>query len=169
MRTTFYDYCVDHGETALLAQWHPERNGTLTPRDVSYGSKRRVWWACERGHAWQAVVYTRTGGAGCPYCTGKRAWSGENDLASTHPDLAAQWHPTKNRGVAPADVLPGSHYKAWWACERGHEWRAMVKSRVSGTGCAPPARTGGWFPAKTTWPPPIPAWRPSGTRRKTGR
>lgn len=135
MRTTFYDYCIRHGETALLAQWHPEKNGALTPRDLSYGSKRKVWWRCRRGHAWQAMVYARADGSGCPYCAGKAAVPGETDLASLYPAIAAQWHPRKNGALTPDAVLPGSHKKVWWVCGQGHEWRAAVKSRVSGCGC----------------------------------
>ena len=136
MRTTFYDYCAEQGKADLLAQWHPTKNEPLTPREISYGSKRTIWWRCERGHAWQAAVYTRTEGSGCPYCKGKRAWPGENDLASQQPDLAAQWHPTKNGGVTPTDVTPGSRHKAWWICEKGHVWQAIVKSRaIGGAGC----------------------------------
>lgn len=137
MRTSLHDYCLKYGIQDLLRQWHPTKDAPLTPEEVSYGSKRSVWWKCEKGHEWQAMVYTRAGaGSGCPYCTGKRAWPGENDLASQRPDLAAQWHPTKNNGVTPADIPLGSHHMAWWVCDKGHEWRAMVKSRaINGTGC----------------------------------
>lgn len=136
MRTSLYDYCVEHGLSGLLQQWMPLKNAPLTPQTISYGSRRSVWWCCARGHEWQASVYTRTDGSGCPYCAGRRAWPGENDLATLRPDLAAQWHPSKNGSTTPADVLEGSHYKAWWICEKGHEWQAIVKSRaIGGTGC----------------------------------
>lgn len=136
LRTSLYDYCMGYGLQDLLRQWHPSKNAPLTPQTVSRGSKRSVWWKCAKGHEWQAIVYTRTGGTGCPYCAGKRAYPGENDLASQRPDLAAQWHPVKNRDRTPADVTVGSHYKAWWICAKGHEWQAIVKSRaMSGTGC----------------------------------
>ena len=136
MRETLYDYCVRTGETKLLDQWHPIKNGGLTPRDLTYGSKRKVWWRCDKGHEWRSVVYTRTGaGSGCPVCTGKTVLVGVNDLASQCPELAAQWHPVKNAPLAPSDVLPGSHRKAWWRCDKGHEWQAEIKSRSNGCGC----------------------------------
>ena len=136
MRTSLYDYCVEHDRPGLLREWHPTKNAPLTPEGITYGSKRSVWWKCERGHEWQSMAYTRTDGSGCPYCMGKRAWPGENDLATLRPDLAAQWHPTNNRDMTPADVMEGSHYKAWWICGKGHEWQAQVKSRtIGGTGC----------------------------------
>lgn len=136
MRTTLYDYCWTHDRPELLREWHPVKNAPLTPEGITYGSKRSVWWKCKKGHEWQAMVYTRAAGSGCPYCAGKRAWLGENDLASQRPDLAAQWHPTKNNGVTPADIPLGSHHMAWWVCDKGHEWKAIVKSRtMGGTGC----------------------------------
>ena len=59
-------------DPVLLAQWDRERNGDLTPNDVTHGSHRRVWWRCEKGHIWQAEVKSRTLlGAGCPVCAGK--------------------------------------------------------------------------------------------------
>lgn len=136
MRVSLHEYCMAHGAGLLLEQWHPDRNGSLTPQHVSYGSKRKIWWRCAKGHEWQAMVYTRTGdNAGCPYCAGKRVVPGENDLASQMPDIAAQWHPTKNGDRTPGSVSAGSHVKAWWLCDQGHEWRASVKSRAVGTGC----------------------------------
>src|SRR5207253_1198304 len=48
------------------------------------------------------------------------------------PDLVAQWHPTRNGTLLPADVNAGSHRKVWWRCPNGpdHEWCASVKTRV---------------------------------------
>lgn len=166
LRKSLYDHCIEQGDDTLLKQWHPTKNISLTPRDVTSGSKRKIWWLCEKGHEWQAVVYTRTGGgSGCPYCAGKRAYPGENDLASQYPDIATQWHPTKNGSVMPDTVTTGSHREVWWLCEKGHEWRAMVKTRVEGTGCPvcanrvvvpgendletiDPVLAGQWHPAK---------------------
>ena len=136
MRISLYDYCAERNELALLTQWHPVKNGPLTPRQVSYGSRQKIWWLCPKGHEWQAAVYTRTKGSGCPYCAGKQAWPGENDLASQRPDLLEQWHPTKNLPIIPERVTVGSHFKAWWVCEQGHQWQAIVKSRtLGGCGC----------------------------------
>ena len=135
MRKTLYDYCMECGREDLLQQWHPTKNGELQPQDVSYGSQKKVWWVCEKDHEWQAAVYMRASGRGCPYCAGRRACPGKNDLASQYPDVAAQWHPTKNGDVTPDQVLAGSHRKAWWICDHGHEWQAIVKSRTRGTGC----------------------------------
>ena len=57
----------------LAAQWHPTKNGDLTPDAVSGGSRKKIWWICPEGpdHEWQAVLSNRTlNGTGCPCCTG---------------------------------------------------------------------------------------------------
>lgn len=135
MRTTLREFCAARDHPQLLAQWDRERNQPLTPEDVTYGSRRKVWWRCDRGHEWQAAVYARVGGAGCPYCSGRRVAPGQNDLASREPRLATEWHPEKNGPLAPQDVSCGSHKAVWWLCSKGHVWQAGIKSRVAGAGC----------------------------------
>lgn len=136
MRESLYAYCLRSGETDLLAQWDRRDNGALTPADLSYGSKQKVWWTCEKGHRWQATVTARTSDhTGCPMCAGKRPDPGVNDLATLFPHLAAQWDQERNGDLTPDQVLPGSHRKVWWQCPEGHRWQAFVKSRVGGAGC----------------------------------
>ena len=120
----------------LLIQWDTLGNWPDTPLTVTHGSHKRVWWVCEKDHRWQAVVKSRAAGAGCPYCTNRKVDPGTNDLATCHPHLAAQWHPAKNGDLTPDRVLPGSHQKAWWICEKGHEWQASVLARTTNdNGC----------------------------------
>ena len=136
MRESFQSYCERMELSALLEQWDTQRNSPLMPEQISYGSKQKVWWRCSKGHIWQAPPYARTGSeTGCPYCAGKLPVVGESDLKTRYPMVAAQWHPTKNGALTPEQVLPGSHQKVWWRCEKGHEWQAQVKSRVHGSGC----------------------------------
>ena len=52
----------------LASEWNHEKNSGLTPRDVMSGSGRKVWWKCEKGHEWQAVILSRNRGNGCPIC-----------------------------------------------------------------------------------------------------
>lgn len=119
----------------LASQWHPTKNGALMPTDITSGTDRRVWWICEKGHEWDAVVSSRTSGIGCPYCAGQRLIKGINDLLSLNPTLAKQWHPTKNGNLSPSDVMPNSNKKAWWLGECGHEWEAVISTRNAGRGC----------------------------------
>lgn len=118
----------------LCKSWHQFKNGTLTPEDVTPGSGRSVWWICEKGHEWLAVIKNRRNGAGCPYCSGRYA-AGDTSLASLNPEIAREWHPTRNTELTPGVVRPGSHRRVWWLCPKGHEWQTVIKNRVSGSGC----------------------------------
>ena len=136
IRESLDAYCRCTGNEALLRQWHPDKNEPLTPDTVSRGSSRRVWWRCEKGHEWQAMVKSRVSGCGCPVCANRAIRRGDNDLATTHPGLAGQWHPTKNGGLTPETVSPYSNRKVWWVCERGHPYQAVVAARtMHSSGC----------------------------------
>ena len=136
MQESFYEYCQRTENHALLSQWDSGRNEPLTPRQVPARSHRRAWWRCSHGHIWQAIIKSRVDGCGCPMCANRKVASGENDLAACRPDLAKQWHPSKNGILTPETVVAGSHRKVWWRCEKGHEWQARVASRtVDGAGC----------------------------------
>lgn len=121
----------------LMQEWHPMKNQGLDPAQMFYRSNRSVWWRCKKGHEWRTPIYVRvTRGAGFPYCAGRKVLPGETDLKSLYPDLMKQWHPTKNEGVDPSTLSPGTHRYAWWLCENGHEWKAEIKSRaLYGIGC----------------------------------
>jgi hypothetical protein len=55
-------------EPKLSKEWHPTRNLPLLPTDVTRGSDKLVWWKCNQGHEWQAIISSRAGGNGCPTC-----------------------------------------------------------------------------------------------------
>ena len=120
----------------LAAQWHPTKNGTLSPHDVTFSSHKKVWWLGPCGHEWKAMVQSRSQvGTGCSVCAGRTVLPGFNDLATTRPELAAQWHPTKNGDLTAQMVTAGSRKKVWWICSNGHEWQTEVKERSGGSGC----------------------------------
>ena len=118
----------------LSEEWNYDKNEVL-PSEVVYGSAKKVWWKCKKGHEWKAAINARIAGSGCPYCSNHAVCDGENDLLSKHPDLAKEWNFSKNKGLLPNQVLYGSHKSVWWIDKFGHEWRAVVRSRVSGSGC----------------------------------
>jgi hypothetical protein len=121
----------------IAKEWHPDLNGDLTPEQVTPGSNKKIWWVCNHTHPYEASVYSRSHcKSGCPYCAGQKATS-ITSLAFKFPEIAAEWHPTKNFPLTPTDILPGCDKKVWWRCERGHEWEARVFSRTNAqkTGC----------------------------------
>ena len=142
----------------LAAQWHPERNGSLTPADVVPSCRSRVWWLGPCGHEWETSPETRRRGSGCPYCSGALAVPGENDLATTYPALAAQWHPERNGGLSPSDVKETAKRPVWWRCpDCGFEWESPVKRRSRGAGC-PRCAEKGFPPAPPERPDPDLGW-----------
>jgi hypothetical protein len=119
----------------LVFELHQTKNGDFNPNLVSAGSHKKPWWKCTKGHEWQAIVSSRARGASCPYCSGNKPWAGETDLETTNPDLAKQWHPTKNGELLPSKVLAGYATKVWWLCEKGHSWEIAPANRKLGSGC----------------------------------
>lgn len=116
----------------LVAEWS-ERNGSISPDDVPYGSKKLYWWHGSCGHEWQASAKARSSGENCPICSNARIVAGINDLASLKPELLKEWSP--NNTIQPTEIGVGSHKKVLWIGACGHEWSAEIRNRVRGAGC----------------------------------
>lgn len=95
-----------------------------------------------------------SGRRGCPVCSGNEILAGFNDLETTHPGIASQWHTTKNGSSMPKEFSKGSTRKIWWICPSNseHEWEATINSRISlDSGCPSCSQVGydpnqdGWF------------------------
>ena len=94
------------------------RHGRLCKKELW-----NVWWYLpyddpETGKhfdfEWSGTVAVRVESrCRCPYLTNDAVWVGFNDLATTHPEVVAQWHPTKNGGLTPEMVTAGSNQLAW--------------------------------------------------------
>jgi len=130
--------CLATLNPELAKEWHPTKNGKLTPYNVGVGSNKSVWWKCNKGddHEWKALIITRQNGLGCPICSNQKVVK-SNSLATLNPELAKEWHPTKNGRLTAYDVGPGSSKKVWWKCPKGddHEWEATLHNRKYGRGC----------------------------------
>lgn len=147
----------------VAASWHPTKNGELTAQQVTTASEKKVWWVCSLKHEWQTLVGTRTSGAGCPVCSGWTVLAGFNDLATTRPDIAASWHPTKNGAFTAQQVTRGSGKSAWWVCPLGHEWKTVISERTKGSGCPYCAGRSPWVgfnDLATTSPHVAASWHP---------
>jgi len=56
----------------LAKEWHPIKNGDLTPCNVTPASGRKVWWKCvECDYEWDSSILNRNAGTGCPVCAGQ--------------------------------------------------------------------------------------------------
>ena len=65
----FNDLATTH--PLLASEWDYEKNGSLFPNTVTFGSDKKVWWICEKGHSYQATIANRYYGKNCPYCCGQ--------------------------------------------------------------------------------------------------
>ena len=126
----------------LAAEWHPTKNGELKPSAIKPGSSVRVWWQCRTNpaHEWDSTITVRTHKKSrglCPHCSGHLV-SSANSLQAVHPEIAKEWHPTKNAPLTPSQIKRASGKKVWWQCSTNpsHEWLARVKNRtVLGNNC----------------------------------
>ena len=130
----------------LAKEWHPTKNGDLRPDQVGVGYNKKVWWLYpyndpETGKhfdfEWEATPNSRTSGeTGCPFLSNKDVWTGYNDLKTCCPDIAEEWHPTKNFDKKPEKTMKSAHEKVWWRCKAGHDYYISVYLRtVKGAGC----------------------------------
>jgi hypothetical protein len=130
------DNCLNYINPTLSSEWHPTKNGTLTAKDVTPGTNKKVWWLCDKGHEWFASIANRSKGRNCPYCSKYSSFITEaNCLEAKNPKLAKQWHPTKNSLLTARDITSASAKKVWWLCDKGHEWFASIANRSKGRNC----------------------------------
>ena len=136
-------YIVNEKENSIVVklpeiakQWDYEKNGRIKPEYIRASANHKFWWKCEKGHSWEAPVYSRANGNGCPCCSGKVLVVGENDLQSQNPELAKEWHSDKNGELTPSLITIRNGKKVWWKCsDCGHEWKTTVAHRSEGKGC----------------------------------
>lgn len=123
--------CLATRFPAVSTLWHPTRNGRVSPTEVMPNSNHKAWWKCPVApdHEWQAAISSVR--SGCPFCSGRRL-STSTALAHVAPQVAAEWHPTRNRTLLPTEIHSSSPRLVWWKCAGGpdHEWRQSVRDRT---------------------------------------
>lgn len=144
---------VTHPE--IFEELHPTKNKDIDLSMVSSFSSKKVWWLGRCGHVWQSPICSRTErNHGCHVCSGKIV-SSANSLFSLRPDIAKEWHPTKNK-FSSKEVTSRSNKIVWWKCKLGHEWRANPNGRVAKNYgcpyCSGRATLSGWNDVKTLFP-----------------
>ncbi len=132
----------------LVAQLHPTKNEHLDLDKLTSGSRKKAVWVCHErqntppgcSHAHEWSASDRTGsakreGTGCPFCFGLLVCLC-NSLAVKAPEVAAQWHPTRNGDKRPDQHGAYSQKIVWWQhvselTGQVHEWKASIAGRVA--------------------------------------
>ena len=120
---------------AIASELHPTKNKDINPYKCRPKSNKLVWWTCKKGHEWQQTInYRVSHGSKCIICRRQ-----ENSLTNKYPEIASEWHPTKNKGLSPYDILPSYRKKVWWKCKKdpSHKWEAAVSSRAFSKSACP--------------------------------
>ena len=141
-------YCLSLKHPELAKEWHPKRNGNLTPDTVSVLSEDIAWWLCPALHPYELRINNRVNDysseISCPICREKKElkqqtktkpqqslWiTDRNRLSIRAPHIASLWHPTKNGNFTPDSFSIGHSGKAWWLCPNGHETFSIIAAKI---------------------------------------
>ena len=127
-------YIIENAQ--LMSEWDLEKNAQagFNPTQITTGSNKKVWWICPQKHSYDARIANRLHGSGCPYCVGKKALPGFNDLhtwciQNNRLDLIDEFDPIKNH-FSMQDITPGCGKGIWWICSNGHSYTASLHHRI---------------------------------------
>lgn len=110
--------------------WDYEKNAKK-PSEIAAGSETKRWWICDKGHSFEQTPYARTrSGHNCPYCAGRKALRGFNDLETVFPEIAKLWDYSRNGKKTPQNVPHGHDTKVWWICDKGHSHQQTVYEKT---------------------------------------
>lgn len=116
----------------------PELNGDLRAEDLHAHAGAMVWWRGSCGHVWREKVSMRSMRVddSCPYCKNSKLLRGFNDLATTHPELVAEWDFERNGDLGPDGARLDATKQVWWRGSCGREWQMSPRQRAAeGLGC----------------------------------
>ena len=140
--TGFNDLATIYPE--LVAEWHPTKNGQMTPYNTGAGSSKQIWWVKHYDDPktgkhfdfeWHSSIIDKLK-YGCPYLSkpAKRVMPGFNDIFTDFPDLKTEWDYEKNT-ENPLELTSGSAKKVFWKCSNNHSYEMKIYHRTTGHSC----------------------------------
>jgi len=120
----------------LIKELHPTKNKKLDVNNLKSGSAKRLWWICNKGHIWDAILSNRVyNSSGCPKCKKGKVFKLPL-IIDEKPELLDELHPKRNNNIDFHKLTGGSEKRIWWLCKKGHEWNTSAAQRYkSSTGC----------------------------------
>lgn len=130
---------LSDAEPKIAQQWNYKKNSGWGPEDFSRSSGVRCWWTCpicQRDYKAHISNRTSKQKSACPYCASKLICS-DNSLTDQAPEIAAEWHPTKNGKHKASDFMRASGKRAWWLCKTcKYSWNCAISDRTTlDSGC----------------------------------
>jgi len=121
----------------IAKMWNYKKN-TLKPNEILANSHKKVWWICKNKHEFKKLIYLHVdqkgfcGGCGRKDGSYKTFATKENCLKNRYPELAKEWHPTKNKTLKPDQVYKTT-VMYWWQCpkQKDHVYKQTIYERVN--------------------------------------
>ncbi len=117
----------------VYSQLHPAKNESVDVSKLTYGSGKKVWWKCDKGHEWEQPIFRRTNSINpirCRHCNHRGVLKSNSLQTNDKLGIVKEWHSSKNLPLTPLNITPHSNKKVWWKCVEGHEWLCSVSNRV---------------------------------------
>ena len=97
----------------LSSEWHPTRNGKLTPFMIPRSYREKVWWKCKNGHIFEKS-FIRAKHCWCAKCSDKAKHTIEECFAFA----------LNKGGKCLSTEYINCKTKMVWQCEQEHTWQA---------------------------------------------
>lgn len=110
--------------------WNIEKNGKLTPKQISFSSIKPIHLKCSKNHEWVSNARNFIKSPRCPICSGERILAGFNDLGTTHPELKEIWSTKNSKDIS--NYSYGSNVSVWWKCHTcGGEYEMKITEKAN--------------------------------------
>lgn len=118
----------------IAKEFDYDKNVNMDVNKITYGSNKKIWWKCQKGHSYSSVVKDRSGGHGCSVCSG-RIPSIKKLAIIVMPNIMNEYNIERN-SVNLSYISYGSGKMVWWKCKCGYEYEMRVCDRHRGRGCS---------------------------------
>ena len=133
--SSLYDLAPD-----LVKEWHPSANAGLSPRKVTIGYAKKVWWICRESHEWRATIKSRIKENGCPLCGKDQHENSPREDKNTSVIKNNHNHIETTSRNAAAIFEPDA-----FADSLGHDFRNSRRYKMKATAVLESPNTGHWF------------------------
>jgi len=139
------NFCVKRSfaSSEKAKYWSRDKNGDVTPRQVTKSSQKKFWFDCECGHAFEDTLsHVTNSGRWCGYCSSKKICESDECQICFQKSFASHekvihWNKKKNGDMTPRELFKSSNTKCWFDCTTcSHSFESSLSHVVNeGTWC----------------------------------